>query len=86
MLISDSSFTPPSSPRSTEISATAVMPVIRATCTDVVGDAEYVFAQAGIRLCGAEAERRRQPEQRREHGHVSMTWPHQPQTRSPRIG
>ncbi len=33
MLISDSTFTPPSSPRSTEISATAVMPAISRTWT-----------------------------------------------------
>ena len=36
MLISDSTFTPPSSPRSTDTRATAVMPQIRMTCTVVV--------------------------------------------------
>ncbi len=86
MLISDSTFTPPSSPRSTETSATAVIAEISSTSVvELTGTPNSSLSPALAWVAPKPSEVAR-PNSVANTARMSITWPGQPQIRSPSSG
>ena len=86
MLTSDNTLTPPSRPRSTEISATAVMDPIRITIAAEPVPQPYRKSNPASACVVPKPSEVASPNSVANTASVSMTCPHQPQIRSPRMG
>ncbi len=86
MLISDSRLTPASSPATTETSAMAVMHPISTTLAVSVASIPNRKSIPPIACSAPKPSEVASPNSVAKTAIVSITWPGQPQTRSPKIG